>query len=299
MAKLRFILGIALLVACADKPSSSSPDRVTRPYTPQYALWTDGAEKHRFISLPSGSKIDARDPNAWQFPVGTTFTKEFSFGGKKLETRTLERTEGGWRFAAFVWSDDGSTMTPAPERGTTVEAGGLRHRVPSQSDCRVCHGNGKTPVLGFTALQLSGDRDPNAPHAGALAGGALDLPALVKEGRLVGFTGTTSPRIAARTPTERAALGYLHANCGHCHRDEGGLASLDMSLEGGDVARSTVDRPSRIAPARMRIARHAPENSVLIERMKTREPVMQMPPLGTQVVDEEGVLLLTRWVGEL
>jgi hypothetical protein len=298
VGKLRFIVGLALLAACADKPSS--PERVTsRPFAPQYPLWTDGAEKHRFISLPAGSQIDASDPNAWQFPVGTKLTKDFSFGGKKIETRTLERTADGWQFATFVWSDDGKTMTPAPERGVTIEVNGIRHRVPAQTDCKVCHGNGKTPVLGFSALQLSGDRDPNAPHADALPNDALDLPALVKEGRLKGFTGTTSPRIAARTPTERAALGYLHANCGHCHRDEGALASLGMKLTDGDVASSTVDRPSRIAPPRMRIARHAPGESVLVDRMKTREPAMQMPPLGTQVVDEEGVALLTRWVGEL
>lgn len=71
-----------------------------------------------------------------------------------------------------------------------------------------------------------------------------------------------------------------------------------MKLTDGDVASSTVDRPSRIDPTLMRIARHAPNESVLIERMKTRE-LSQMPPLGTEVVDEEAVTVLTRWVGEL
>jgi len=32
-------------------------------------------------------------------------------------------------------------------------------------DCRACHEGRTTPVLGFSALQLSPDRDPNAPHA--------------------------------------------------------------------------------------------------------------------------------------
>jgi hypothetical protein len=296
VGKLRFIVGIALLVACSDKPAGEVS---ARPFAPQYPLWTDGAVKRRTISLPAGSQIDASDPNAWQFPVGTKLTKEFSFAGKKVETRTMERTAFGWRFAAFVWSEDGTTMMLAPERGTTVEVNGLRHQVPGRNDCKVCHGNGKTPVLGFSALQLSGDRDPNVPRQDALPEHALDLPALVKEGRLKNFQGTTSPRIAARTPTERAALGYLHANCGHCHRSEGALAALEMKLSDGDALSSTVDRPSRVAPERMRIARHAPSESVLVDRMKSREPAMQMPPLGTQQVDEECVSLLTRWVGEL
>ena len=149
------------------------------------------------------------------------------------------------------------------------------------------------------ALQLSADRDPNALQGSTAPAGSVDLALLVKEGRLRNFSDSTSPRIAARTPTERAALGYLHANCGHCHRSEGALASLDLELADGAVTPSTVERPSRIAPARMRIARHAPNDSVLIERIKTREPAMQMPPLGTQLVDEEAVTLLTKWVGEL
>lgn len=298
MGKLRFIVGLAVLLGCGDKPTVTETAYV-RTFSPQYPLWTDGADKHRTISLPPGTSIDASDPTAWEFPVGTKLTKDFSFGGKKVETRTIERTADGWEFTAFVWSEDGTMMTPAPERGTTVELAGLRHHVPGRNDCKVCHGNGKTPVLGFSALQLSTDRDPNALHGSAPPAGSVDLALLVKEGRLRNFGGSTSPRIAARTPTERAALGYLHANCGHCHRSEGPLASLDLELTDGDVTRSTIERPSRIAPTRMRIARHAPNDSVLIERMKTREPAMQMPPLGTQLVDEEAVTLLTKWVGEL
>ena len=38
------------------------------------------------------------------------------------------------------------------------------------------------------------------------------------------------PRIAASTPAERAALGYLHGNCGNCHNEEGPLAVLEMTL---------------------------------------------------------------------
>src|SRR5262245_49773858 len=65
------------------------------PFTPQYALWSDGAEKRRWIRLPPGGRIDARDPDHWVFPVGTRLWKEFSLG-RRLETRMLERTRSGW-----------------------------------------------------------------------------------------------------------------------------------------------------------------------------------------------------------
>lgn len=99
VGKVRFIVGLLLLGGCSEKASVAD----VRPYAPQYALWTDGATKARTISLPAGSQIDATDPNAWQFPVGTKLTKEYWFSGKKIETRTIERTADGWQFRAFVW----------------------------------------------------------------------------------------------------------------------------------------------------------------------------------------------------
>lgn len=281
--------------------------RANRPFTPQYPLWTDGARKRRWISLPPGTSIDAANPDAWGFPVGTKLWKELSFG-RPVETRFIERTPAGWRFAAYVWSDDGRRATLAPERGAAVAsiAPGVAHRIPSRGDCRVCHESGPSPVLGFSALQLSTDRDPNALHAEPLPLGALDLGSLASEGLVRGLAGGTSPRIAARTPTERAALGYLHSNCGTCHRGDGELGALGMVLlssPSGSSAdaplQTTVDRPSRSRPGAVRVARRSPDRSLLLERMRSRMPLVQMPPLGTQLVDEEGVRLLSAWIEEL
>src|SRR5262249_6060034 len=51
------------------------------PFQPQFVLWSDGAEKSRWIYLPPGTKIDTIDPDHWSFPVGTRFWKEFRYGG--------------------------------------------------------------------------------------------------------------------------------------------------------------------------------------------------------------------------
>ena len=60
-----------------------APDVVS--FTSQYPLWSDGAAKRRWIRIPPGSAIDAADPNAWIFPVGTRVWKEFSFA-RRVET---------------------------------------------------------------------------------------------------------------------------------------------------------------------------------------------------------------------
>ena len=136
-------------------------------FAPQYPLWTDGATKRRWISLPAGTAIDASDPDAWVFPVGTRFWKEFSFAGRRVETRMIERVpDGSWRYAAYAWSADGreATLVPATgQRGAFAFGNGRSHTIPAVSDCKVCHEARRTPVLGFGLLQLSSDRDPAAP----------------------------------------------------------------------------------------------------------------------------------------
>jgi hypothetical protein len=47
-----------------------------------------------------------------------------------------------------------------------------------------------------------------------------------------------------------------------------------------------------------RIAPGNPDASMLIARMASRHPVLQMPPLGTRIVDAEAVALLRRWIAE-
>src|SRR5687767_9983187 len=87
-------------------------------FSPQYPLWSDGAAKRRWISLPPGTVIDGSDPDAWVFPVGTRFWKEFSFDGQRVETRYLERqADGQWLYAAYAWSPDGREAHLAPDRG--------------------------------------------------------------------------------------------------------------------------------------------------------------------------------------
>ena len=67
------------------------------PYEPRYVLWSDGADKQRYLFIPEGSQIDTADMDEWRFPVGTKVWKEFSRDGKRLETRLFWKTEpNGW-----------------------------------------------------------------------------------------------------------------------------------------------------------------------------------------------------------
>jgi hypothetical protein len=204
----------------------------------------------------------------------------------------------------------------APEGGAVLAAGPTgRYVVPSRTDCLACHEGAAVPVLGFSALQLSPDRDPLAPHADPRRASDVNLPQLVETGRLVNLPRAllaNAPRIAARSPVERAALGYLHGNCGHCHAGpSGALDGLDLTLAqrvapGNDSASRTVqsllDHPSRFRPRGVdnprRVALDGNSPSTLTLRLRSTSLLARMPPLGVQVVDDEGVSLVERWIAE-
>jgi hypothetical protein len=286
-------------------------------FSPQYPLWSDGAAKRRWVSLPPGTFVDASDPERWVFPVGTKIWKEFAWS-RPIETRYLERTREGWIYAAYVWTDDGRDAALAPETGVTSShevAPGRRHAIPSVADCWNCHRNGRAEILGFSALQLSPDRDPLAPHAEAPAPGDATLATLVQRGLVRGLPRALvahPPRIVAPTARGRAALGYLHANCGTCHDSVGPMASLGVSLRHALAVRGARDEPATRAighPTSYRIpgagadgsvwiAPGAASASALLERMASRSPITQMPPLGTKIVDDAAVALLRGWIEE-
>ena len=286
-------------------------------FAPQYPLWTDGAAKRRWISLPPGTSIDASDPENWVFPAGTRFWKEFAFGGHPVETRMIERlADGTWRYAAYAWSADGREATLAPESGlrATYDFGGGRsHSIPSVADCKVCHEGRPAPIIGFSLLQLSPNRDPNALHADPPAPG-VDLPYLVRAGLLTGLPAsllTRPPRIEAASPTERAVLGYLNGNCGHCHASDGKLQNVGIFLHHmtGDrmeaayattVAVPVKDpAPGQSPDAVLRVDPGHPERSVVVQRMASRWAALQMPPLGTDLVDEDALDMVRKWIAEL
>lgn len=282
------------------------------PYSPQYALWSDGASKRRWLFLPPGTSIDATDVDAWDFPVGTRLWKEFSHG-VPIETRMLERLgDGSWRYAVYVWEPSGMDAALAPESGIpslpAATAPDGRYTIPSRTDCRACHEGAAVPVLGVGALQLSPDRNPDVEPP--TDEGAVDLADLVALGLVSGLQPSYAknpPRIRASTARARSALGYLHANCGHCHNDTGALSGADMilaqSLAGGvdgveRVLDSVIGRGGdfRVGAISARLVPGHPSASLLTARMASRNPIIQMPPLGTRIVDREGLALVERWI---
>jgi len=278
-------------------------------YAPRWQLWSDEAVKRRWIYLPPGSHIDTTDMNFWHFPQGTKLWKEFARGGRRIETRFMQKIGTGdawtdWYFVSFQWSLDG-TGDPLPVPDGVVDDAGPND-IPGRSDCRKCHADTRIPsvVIGFSALQLD------------FAATGLDLHQLVVDGWLTappagGDATTPYFPLPAGDALTRDAMGYLHANCGNCHnslsdvRDTVGLnlrqdvdnlaswagtlpftSTVDVMNQTGATGATAIVEPGR------------PAASALYYRLTTTGG-QRMPPVGRELVDPTGSEAVRAWIASL
>lgn len=275
-------------------------------YTPQYGLWSDGVTKQRFVYLPPAATIDTSDPDGWVYPVGTRLYKNFDVAGKHVETRMLEKVSvgegaGSWQMRTFAWN-------VAQNRATEVLSGmsnvlGTAHDIPPVAACPTCHASGMRDVaLSFTAIQLN--------HANA----GYTLGMLNADGHLSQTIATTDAVVPGNA-TEKAALGYLHANCGPCHTGASAPPTSSPLRFWVPVGTATVAATPTYTTAvgvtavqtqPTRTLRIAPPNadaSMVVFRMSTRDsgavPQWQMPPLATDMVDANGVSAVSAWIASI
>ena len=131
------------------------------PYDLVQPLWSDGAEKKRWIAIPNdgtpdspGEKIGFSENDAWDFPIGTVLVKHFEYAGRRLETRFFVRGSDGKYFGfTYKWRADHSDadLLPAPPLDETISLGGgrsLEWHFPGRIECFECHSDASGIVLG-------------------------------------------------------------------------------------------------------------------------------------------------------
>ncbi|MFO0658408.1 MAG: hypothetical protein U0165_01045 [Polyangiaceae bacterium] len=261
-------------------------------YTPLYPLWSDGAEKRRFIYLPTCAPIDTTKMDNWKFPIGARVWKEFKVNGQLIETRLMHRFGPGihdWFYASYLWNDSNTDADLVDITGA-ADVKGTTHNIPSVDDCKNCHTKLPERVLGFSAIQLSHD-GPGATMASLSAAGMLSVPAPN------GF-------VVPGNDVERAALGYIHSNCGNCHNASGlvtmktRVLTTDTTVEGTDTFKACVNRQGAwSAPGILyRIAPGNPEASSMYYRMTQRGNPDNMPQIATEIVDPDGMAAVKAWI---
>jgi uncharacterized repeat protein (TIGR03806 family) len=292
--------------------AATRPNARVELYTLQTPLFSDYAEKYRYLYVPPGDAAGYRAQGILDLPVGSALIKSFGYpadlrapeqGVRLLETRILLHRPSGWVALPYVWNADGTDaeLKRAGKRldvawthldGTTKS---ISYAVPNANQCKGCHErSGALVPVGPSARNLNHEGQlQRLAAAGLLDRAPADAPSL--------------PRWDdAALPLEARARAYLDVNCANCHSRSGPASNSGLYLsydETDPVALGLYKRP--VAAGRgsggfaFAIEPGAPERSILIHRMKSTEPGVAMPELGRATVHAEAVVLLSDWIAAM
>lgn len=288
---------------CVSTTDPKQPATGMIPYSINAELWSDGAEKSRWMALPNGKTVGIGADGDFDFPNGSVLVKEFRIGGKRIETRLLVRhDDGGWAGYTYEWRDDESDATLLADTKTKSVGGGQMWTYPSRSDCMRCHTEAAGHTLGPELGQLNSDLAyPGGKTGNQLA--TLHHIGVVELSKPPASTVRYASIASTTDSLEARARSYLHSNCGNCHRPGGPTpTALDLryatafgDTQTCEVAPSAgnlgVGNATLVKPG-------APASSVVALRMKAMN-TNRMPPLGSRVVHDAGVKLVEDWIAAL
>ncbi|PZN96782.1 MAG: hypothetical protein DCF31_03075 [Alphaproteobacteria bacterium] len=318
----RLLADEAAPVLSAYRLFADTAGRVPAPgvvrYTLNTPLFSDHAEKFRYVWLPAGTSATYTPKGVLEFPVGTTIVKSFAYPAdfrapdkdiRIIETRLLVRRTAGWVPLSYVWNA-AQTEAVLKRAGVRVpvayvDAAGtakqLDYAVPNINQCKQCHQqDGAAVPIGPTAGNLNGGLDGN---------GESQLATWAATGKLTGLP-AAPPRLArwddSAAPIADRARAYLDVNCGHCHSPAGFASNSGLYLQHDepDPAHQGIGKRP-VAAGRgsggllFAIAPGDPDASILVHRMASNEPGVMMPQFGRTVTHDEGVELVRAYVAEL
>jgi uncharacterized repeat protein (TIGR03806 family) len=299
---------------CVDPadPKQAAPSLIA--YDVNSPLWSDGAVKERYVSLPPGGKIHVKDCTAepdtcmpvesggtgeddghWGLPVGTVLMKVFIVGDKRIETRLItRRNESTWIGYSYEWNDDETDATLLPDQ-KDKPVGSQTWHYPSPSECLQCHTEAGGRSLGPTTAQMNRDHD--------YADGTMNQ---VDKFAALGLFDTTPPKIdgypdpKGMGDLEARARSYLQANCSICHRPGGTVSDVDLRYVTPFKNTSLCNQMVNMGTGdpnvpQIRLTPGKPEESALSYRMHTNTSY-RMPKIGSSVVDPDGTSIIDDWI---
>jgi uncharacterized repeat protein (TIGR03806 family) len=304
---------------------SLTPSPGMVPYEINVPLWSDGAEKRRWMSLPGNAstgsqpRIAVNPDGNWSFPAGTVFVKHFELPGfgleggpRRLETRILVRDPDDSVYGvSYRWRPDQSEADLV-EQGLNVEfvsADSSRRQTwffPGPADCLTCHNATAGFILGVHGKQLNREV---CRGAGARPVNQLQLwndlhlfqPKLSKSQLASMKMWRMTSVDDAGAEVEERVKSYLDANCGMCHRPHEAHANFDARFDTPPQDRHIVNgRAVSVAAATGQciVTPGDLQHSLLYQRMSS-ESDKRMPPLARNLPDRAALQLIAQWIEQM
>jgi uncharacterized repeat protein (TIGR03806 family) len=298
---------------------NQTPSYGVVPYKPASGLFTDYAQKKRFVWMPKGTKASYDgDGKVLVLPVGAALVKTFYYNKVQpsnttriIETRVMIRKSTGWIFAEYVWNQD-QTEATLQMNGSTTNVSWLDDNnilkttdfiIPSEDECFKCHNISQQIVpIGIKPQNIN--INYNYPE-----GSKNQLTKLIEMGYLENNLPANIVSIVDYVDTSKSldlrVRSYLDTNCAHCHQD-GGFAQFyvmrfpfnktTVPANLGICMTPNHDMPditgSIVKPGDV-------NRSILHHRLNTNDSYFRMPMLGRTIKHEEGIELVDQWINSL
>ena len=311
--------------------SEQKPAYGVLPYSLNTPLFTDYAEKLRFVKIADNQTVAYNEKEVLDFPVGSTIIKTFYYpndfrkpelGRRLIETRLLIHENDGWKALDYIWNDE-QTEAFLEVAGDTkevsyIDANGKKKKhaygIPNINQCKGCHNrNEKMLPIGPSARQLNGSFQSTVNTALSSTttsqttdnqlfnwqklGILTNLPAIENIPKSPIWNKPESGSLDARART------WLDINCAHCHRLGGPAQTSGLNLsihETEPIALGIMKTP--VAAGRgsgnlkYGIVPKKPDESIIIYRMESTDPGVMMPEVGRKTMHKEGIELIKEWI---
>ena len=294
-----------------------NPGAGVLPYDLITPLFSDYAEKARFVWMPGESSAEVTPDGTIAFPVGTVLIKNFFYdqpdGARNIiETRLLIQRKDGWDPLTYVWQEDQTDaqleIAGAYREVSFVHRGEeqtFEYVVPDKNQCKGCHEYKKEVVpVGPKAQNLNRDYTYadgvfNQLDRWVLEGYLQDYDQVQDLKTMTDWSDTTAI-------LEDRALAYLEVNCGTCHNPHGAAYVSGLHLTTDVTQRSQLGICKGPVSAGKGSGGHQfdivpgdPDASILLYRMISTDPGAMMPEIGRKLVHREGIALIRAWISSL
>ena len=304
----------------AGKIADLQPAAGVLPYDLNSPLFTDYAQKARFVWMPEGKSAQYTTDGVLDFPEGTVLIKNFYYHNDErddnspkrvIETRLLVKGVEKWDAHGYIWNDeqtdaqlelvgDIKEVSWVTETGETND---IDYIIPNKNQCKGCHYN-------KGVLEPIGPKVRNLNKTFSYADGEMNqLEKWAQMGYLSGYnTEETHPKVAQWDNPESGtlhdrAMAYLDINCAHCHNPNGPANTTGLNLVADaptnaqiGIMKASVAAGQGTGGFDYNIVPGKPEESIMPFRMASTKPAEMMPELGRRMVHKEGVALIREWI---
>ena len=299
------------------------PTKGVIPFSVASPLFSNYAEKLRFIKIPNGEKLTHNADGSFNYPEGSALIKTFYYPynfnkpekeRRIIETRLLIKTESDWVALPYVWNEaqtdaylevagDRLPVNWIDKNNDYVE---IEYSVPNMNQCKGCH-------VHFNEFKPLGPQLKNLNFIYNYAEAPSNqINKWVELGILESsesFSNLPQSIDYANPDTgslDERARSWLDVNCANCHQLGGPAQTSGLFLRFDQINSKALGimKPPIAAGRGSGIHKYTivpgyPDESIMVYRINSTDPGIMMPELGRKLIHKEGLALIRQWIKEM